>query len=104
MTKADQPGRALFPASFDPVTNGHLDLIHRARRIFPDLVVAVADNVAKRGLFTVEERLEMLRSALDELPGVEFGPQIFPYRLKRHGPYHTPLVREVAAKAAGEGC
>ena len=71
MTKADQPGRALFPASFDPVTNGHLDLIHRARRIFPDLVVAVADNVAKRGLFTVEERLEMLRSALDELPGVE---------------------------------
>ena len=64
------PGRALFPTSFDPVTNGHLDLVHRAREIFPELVVAVTSNVEKQGLFSVEERLEMLESALAEVPGV----------------------------------
>jgi pantetheine-phosphate adenylyltransferase len=64
------PGLALFPASFDPVTNGHLDLVHRARRVFPDLVVGVAHNVAKAGTFPVEERIEMLKSAIDDLPGV----------------------------------
>ena len=53
---------ALFPASFDPVTNGHLDLIERARAVFDELVVAVARNVAKQGTFAVEERLEMLQS------------------------------------------
>jgi pantetheine-phosphate adenylyltransferase len=65
-----RPGLALFPASFDPVTNGHLDLVHRARRVFPELVVAVAHNVAKSGAFPVEERVEMLQSAVDDLPGV----------------------------------
>ena len=63
-------GLALFPASFDPVTNGHLDLVHRARRVFPELVVGVAQNVAKSGTFPVEERVEMLESALGDLPGV----------------------------------
>ncbi|MCP5057962.1 MAG: pantetheine-phosphate adenylyltransferase [bacterium] len=62
---------ALFPASFDPVTNGHLDLVHRARRVFPRLVVAVAHNVDKSGTFTVEQRLEMLRASIGDLPGVE---------------------------------
>jgi pantetheine-phosphate adenylyltransferase len=61
---------ALFPASFDPITNGHLDMVYRAHRIFPNLVVAVATNVAKKGTFSVEERLEMLQVALGELPGV----------------------------------
>jgi pantetheine-phosphate adenylyltransferase len=65
------PGLALFPASFDPVTNGHLDLVHRARRVFPRLTVAVAHNVNKAGLFTVEERTELLREALADLPNVE---------------------------------
>jgi pantetheine-phosphate adenylyltransferase len=64
-----RPGLALFPASFDPVTNGHLDLVQRARRVFPELVVAVAHNVAKAGTFPVEERVEMLKSALDDLAG-----------------------------------
>lgn len=65
-----QAGLALFPASFDPVTNGHLDLVHRARRVFPDLMVGVAHNVAKAGTFPVEERVEMLESAIGDLPGV----------------------------------
>ena len=65
------PGRALFPASFDPPTNGHLDLVHRARNVFPHLVVAVARNVGKQGLFTAEERVEMLSEVLADAPGVE---------------------------------
>jgi pantetheine-phosphate adenylyltransferase len=65
-----RPGLALFPASFDPVTNGHLDLVHRARRVFSELVVGVAHNVAKSGTFPVEERIEMLESAIGDLPGV----------------------------------
>ena len=69
MTDAN-PGLALFPASFDPLTNGHLDLVHRARRVFPELIVAVAHNVQKKGTFSVEERLEMLEAALGKLPGV----------------------------------
>ncbi len=56
---------ALFAASFDPLTNGHLDLIHRAQRAFDQVVVAVAENVDKRGgTFDLEDRLAMLREAL----------------------------------------
>jgi pantetheine-phosphate adenylyltransferase len=66
-----EQGLALFPASFDPLTNGHLDLVMRASRVFPRLVVAIAHNVNKKGTFTVEERLEMLNSALAGMPGVE---------------------------------
>ena len=54
------PSLALFPASFDPVTNGHLDLINRARRIFDEVVVGVATNVDKRGgTFSSEERVDL---------------------------------------------
>ncbi len=62
--------RALFPASFDPVTNGHLDLIRRARSVFDEVVVGVAHNVDKMGTFSLEERLEMLHSVLDNHSGV----------------------------------
>lgn len=61
---------AIFPASFDPVTYGHLDLVHRARAVFDTLIVAVATNPDKRGLFSEEERLEMLRAAVGHEPGV----------------------------------
>jgi pantetheine-phosphate adenylyltransferase len=67
---ATERGRALFPASFDPVTNGHLDLIHRARRVFPELVVAVAKNIGKAGTFDIHERLDMMKSVLGEHTGV----------------------------------
>jgi pantetheine-phosphate adenylyltransferase len=56
--------RAVCPGSFDPVTNGHLDVIRRAAGLFEEVIVAVLVNEAKRGLFSVEERLEMLREAL----------------------------------------
>ncbi len=52
--------RCVCPGSFDPVTNGHLDVIERAARLFDEVVVAVLVNVSKKGLFTVGERIEML--------------------------------------------
>ena len=53
--------RAIYPGSFDPVTNGHLDVIERARKLFDEVIVAVAHNDQKQPLFTLEERLEFLR-------------------------------------------
>ncbi len=68
---SSQQGRlAVFPASFDPVTKGHLDLVHRGRAVFDELVVAVARNVAKQGTFTVDERVEMLEAVLGHEPGI----------------------------------
>ena len=69
---ADRSNRlALFPASCDPVTNGHLDLIRRTRAVFDEVVVAVVENVDKRGgTFDTEERLEMLREVLADEPTV----------------------------------
>jgi len=61
---------ALFPASFDPVTNGHLDIAHRATSLFDEVVLALALNVAKSGMFSVEERLEMLRAVIGDDPGL----------------------------------
>jgi pantetheine-phosphate adenylyltransferase len=59
---------ALFPASFDPVTNGHLDIARRALRLFDEVILAVAMNVAKSGTFSLEDRLEMLSSVVSEEP------------------------------------
>jgi pantetheine-phosphate adenylyltransferase len=62
---------ALYPGSFDPLTNGHLDVIQRAARLFDRLVVAVGQNTSKSPVFTVEERLADLRRACSAMPGVE---------------------------------
>ena len=56
--------RALFPASFDPLTNGHLDIARRASQLFDEVILAVAVNLEKSGFFSVEERLEALRSVV----------------------------------------
>jgi pantetheine-phosphate adenylyltransferase len=62
---------AIYPGSFDPVHLGHLDIIERAARVFARVVVAVARNSEKEGLFTPAERLEMLEAALGPMPKVE---------------------------------
>ena len=62
---------ALFPASFDPLTNGHLDLVERALGIFDRLVLAVAFNTEKEGTFTKDERLVMLRSVFGDEPRID---------------------------------
>ena len=56
---------AVYPGSFDPITNGHLDIMTRGLRNFDELVVAVARNSEKSSLFTINERIEMIREALD---------------------------------------
>src|SRR5436309_15758895 len=65
--------RAIYPGSFDPVTNGHLDVIERARKLFDEVIVAVAHNVEKQPLFTLEERLELLRATVGEQDHVRIG-------------------------------
>ena len=65
--------RAIYPGSFDPITNGHLDVIVRARKLFDEVVVAVAHNIEKDPLFTLEERLQLLRDALGNEAGVRVG-------------------------------
>jgi pantetheine-phosphate adenylyltransferase len=63
-------GRAIYPGSFDPPTNGHLDLIQRGSKIFEELVVAILRNPEKSPMFSVAERLEMLRALTADLPNV----------------------------------
>jgi len=62
--------RAVCPGSFDPVTNGHVDVINRAAALYDELVVAVLVNPGKAGLFSVEERMDLLREAVAHLPNV----------------------------------
>ena len=71
MSDGTQGRVALFPASFDPVTNGHLDIVRRALRCFDRLIVAVATNVEKSGTFHPDERIDLLRTVLAEEPRCE---------------------------------
>lgn len=61
--------RALYAGSFDPVTYGHLDIVQRAAEVFDELIVCTTHNVNKRELFSLEERLELLRETISGLPG-----------------------------------
>jgi pantetheine-phosphate adenylyltransferase len=80
---------AIYPGSFDPITNGHLDLIARGARLFDRLIVAILENAAKEPLFSVEERIEMLREVVRPFPNVEVDS------------FHGLLVDYTAAKNAG---
>ena len=62
--------RAIFPGSFDPITNGHLDVIHRAIKLFDELVIAVGRSPVKNQLFTPAERVQMIDELITDMPGV----------------------------------
>lgn len=60
--------KAVYPGSFDPITFGHLDIIQRGLEVFDELIIAVARNSEKKGLFTIDERLEMIRQTVGDDP------------------------------------
>jgi len=62
--------RAIFPGSFDPITNGHLDVINRSIKLFDELIIAVGRSPIKNPLFTPEERVEMIAELVADMPGV----------------------------------
>ena len=88
---------AVYPGSFDPITNGHLDLIQRGSRLFDRLIVSILRNERKEPLFTVEERMDMLREVVHVYPNVEVDS--FDGLLVEHAAAHsaTALVRGIRA-------
>ena len=90
-------GLAVYPGSFDPITNGHLDLIRRGTGIFDRLVVAVLRNEEKQHLFTPEERVQLLKASVADLPDVEvdaFDGLLVDY-VRQRGAHH--ILRGVRA-------
>jgi len=65
---------AIYPGSFDPITNGHLDIVTRAAKLFEKLIIGIYEAPNKRPLFTIEERVELARQAITGLPNVEVKP------------------------------
>ena len=63
--------RAIYPGTFDPITNGHLDIIKRACRMFDEIIVAVADSEAKKPMFTLEQRIEMVKVVTKDFPKIK---------------------------------
>ena len=88
---------AIYPGSFDPITNGHLDLIDRGSRLVDRLIVAILRNESKQPLFTVEERIEMLEEVVEKYPNVEvdsFHGLLVDYAREREA---TVLLRGIRA-------
>lgn len=86
--------RAICPGSFDPVTNGHLDVIMRAAKLFDEVVVSVVKNPQKQPLFSLEERAQMIREACAGMPNVRV--ETFSGLLVRH-------AKEIGAQAIVKG-
>ena len=85
---------AIYPGSFDPITNGHLDIATRTAKIFEKLIVGVYENPNKPLLFTTEERVELIRQAIADLPNVE---------VESFGGLTVDFARRVKAKAMVRG-
>ena len=79
---------AVYPGTFDPFTNGHRDILERASKIFPRMIVAVSGNPEKAPLFTLEERMEIIRDAVRDMQGVQIDA------------FHTLLVDYVKTQGA----
>lgn len=62
---------AIYPGSFDPITNGHIDMIQRAKKIFDKVIVVIAINPNKATTFSVEQRLDMIKKSVGDIPGIE---------------------------------
>ena len=87
----------VYPGSFDPVTNGHLDIIYRASRMCDKLIVAVLVNHSKKPVFSLEERVELLRCALHDRPDIEidsFSGLLVNYMKKRNA---TAIIKGLRA-------
>jgi len=79
---------AIYPGSFDPLTNGHLDIIQRAARLFDRVIVAVAQNEGKQPLFSLKDRLSLVQQSLGEFPNVQadsFDTLLVDYAVKQKG-------------------
>jgi pantetheine-phosphate adenylyltransferase len=90
---------AIYPGSFDPVTNGHLDLIERGQKMFDRLIVGVLKNVEKQPLFSVPERIEMLREVTRQWPSVAvnvFEGLLVDYARKQHAGVILRGIRAVS--------
>ena len=88
---------AIYPGSFDPITNGHLDLIERGSAFFDKLIVSILRNEAKQNLFSVDERIEMLREVVGQFPNVEvasFDGLLVDYAVQRGA---TVILRGIRA-------
>jgi len=84
----------VFPGQFDPITNGHLDVIRRGVALFDELIVAVGINPEKREMFSVDERVKMIKALVKEVPGV---------RVERYGGLTVDFVRQAKATAILRG-
>ena len=84
----------MFPGQFDPITNGHLDVIRRGVRLFDELIVAVGNNPEKRELFTIDERVRLIRELVVEIPGV---------RVEKYTGLTVDFVRKARATALLRG-
>src|ERR1051325_10810216 len=95
---------AVYPGSFDPLTNGHVDIISRGARLFDRIVVAILVNAEKSPLFTMEERVEILREVFKDQPNVEvdtFDGLLVEYIERRHA---QVIVRGQRAVDQGSLC
>ena len=87
-----KPITAIFPGSFDPITNGHLDVIRRGSNLFDHLIIAVGQNPDKSEFFTKTERVEMIQQLVTDMPGVT----VFVMTSEEYGYVNSTMVRQLA--------
>ncbi len=92
MQNGDFMKRAVYTGSFDPITNGHMDIIRRASEIFDVLIVSVLNNKEKTPLFSVEERVKILEEATKDLPNVQIDSFSQTNRMLSHGKIDTVFL------------